>query len=274
MIRISLLVLTGLLMSFLAGAQENKYPVLRLSQQGTSTVIFPAAIKEIDLGSRQIVSKRVPDKLNWIWLKAIAELVPSTNITIITSDDRLYVLQVESSATPESWVLTLDTANAIREPSTNAGDKSIDTDRIVSQKANNAAIAKVSILKRNYNGITAYLRHWENRGSDYFFQWEFINRAAVPFELGGVQCWIITKNGKRRSARQSMPVQIRELDPGNFTIPSGKKQVVLVTLPCFWLNRSQHAVLVWLDKKGERSIRVKINPRHQRKISKEQDQTN
>jgi hypothetical protein len=79
----------------------------------------------------------------------------------------------------------------------------------------------------------------------------------------------VSSNGKRQSATQSIPVPIREIEPGNFTILSGKNQAVLISVSGFWLSRHQHAELVWLDKKGERSIRLKIRPRYQRRISKE-----
>jgi len=266
MTRISVLLIVGFLIGYCVSAQETTTPLLQISHQGTTTVLFPAAIKELDIGSREVVCKRVGDKPNCIWIKAISEHLQPTNITIFTSDDRLYMLKVAYSEAPASWVLKVDTSHAMLIKAMSVKGKQPEQVEEVSQKDKRSKQRQRAVVKKSKQGLRATLRLWSYQEGSYAMNWELSNRTAVPFELGRVQYWIVTDNKSKRSATQSVAVPVDAIHPETTTIQQEGKQHILVTVPTFWLTKNQYAKVVWMDKKGERYLQVSIKPRHQRKI--------
>jgi hypothetical protein len=231
-------------------------------------VLFPSAIKDLDIGSRELVSKRVADKPNCIWLKAVSEHLQPTNITVLTNDDRLYVLKVAFSEVPTTWVLKVDTSHSIQTVSMNVQEKQYEQVEEIYQECKLPKQRKRAIVKKSKQGLCATLRHWVYQVGSYAMEWELSNRAAVPFELGRVHYWIITDNHSKRSATQSVAVPAHAIHPETTAIQQKGKQNILIKLPTFWLTKNQYVKVVWMDKKGERYLQVSIKPRHQRKISK------
>jgi hypothetical protein len=138
----------------------------------------------------------------------------------------------------------------------------------ISQESKLHRQQKRAVVKKSNQGLHATLRYWEYKEGIYAMEWELSNRAALPFELGRVQYWIVTDNQSKRSATQSVAVPVCAVHPELTTIQKEGKQHILVTVPTFWLSKNQYAKVVWMDKKGARYLQVKIKSRHQRKISK------
>lgn len=268
MTRICVLLIVSCLIGYCVSAQETKTPQLQISHLGTTTVLFPSAIKELDIGSREVVSKRVADKPNCIWIKAVSEHLQPTNITILTSDDRLYVLKVAYSEAPTTWVLKVDTSHAMLLDGISVKGKQPEEVEEISQNDERPKQRERSLIKKSNQGLRAILRLWAYQEGSYLMEWELRNRAAVPFELGQVQYWIVTNNQSKRSANQSVAIPVHAIHTGTTAIQQERKQKIMVTVPTFWLTKNQYVKVVWMDKKGERHLQVKIKPRHQRKISK------
>ncbi len=266
MTRISLLVIVSFLIGYCVSAQETSTPLLQISHQGTTTVVFPAAIEELDIGSREVVCKRVADKPNCIWIKAVSEHLQPTNITILTSDDRLFVLKVAYCEAPASWVLKVDSSRAMLIEGMSVKEKQPEQVEEISQKDERPKQHKRAVVRKSKQGLRATLRDWAYQEGSYAMEWELSNRAAVPFELGLIQYWIVTDNHSKRSATQSVAVPVYAFHPETTAIQQEGKQHILVTVPTFWLTKNQYAKVVWMDKKGERFLQVNIKPRHQRKI--------
>lgn len=266
MTRISVLLIVGFLIGYCVSAQETPIPLLQISHQGTTTVLFPAAIKELDIGSSEVVCKRVGEKPNCIWIKAVSEHLQPTNITILTSDDRLYVLKVAYSEAPASWVLKVETSCALLIDWMSRKEKQPEQVEEIQQKDKRPKQRKCAVVKKAKQGLRATLRDWAYQEGSYAMDWELSNRAAVPFELGRIQYWIVTDNHSKRSATQSVAVPVFAVHLETTAIQQEGKQNILVTVPSFWITKNQYAKIVWMDKKGERFLQVNIKPRHQRKI--------
>lgn len=249
-----------------AVAQESNIHRMQLSCAATSTLVLPSPIKSMDIGSRHVASKRVPNQPCIIWLKAITESMPSTNITIVTEDDRLYMLEISFVQHPEEWVFQLDTSMAILPL---LSKKVIASSRVEPAAATPICAStkrKKSLLTKTENGLMVRLVKWESRKGRYEFIWELTNRAAVPFVFGGLQSWVVTRNSNRRSAVQAVPVPLYSIEPAQFSIAPSERKLLHISGEPFWLSNHQRAEWIWFDVKGERSIRLNLKPRHQKRI--------
>ena len=171
MIRISVLLIVSFLIGYCVSAQETTTPLLQISHRATTTVVFPAAIKELDIGSREVVCKRVADKPNCIWIKAVSEHLQPTNITIFTSKDRLYVLKVAYSEAPATWVLKVDTSHAMLIEGMSVKGKQPEQVEEVSQKDERPKQRQRAVLKKAKQGLRATLRDWAYQKGSYAMDW-------------------------------------------------------------------------------------------------------
>lgn len=86
----------------------RSYP-LEITTGKTSSVIFPAVIKSVDRGNREILAQKAKDVSNVLHVKAGKENFPETNLTVITADGLLYHFTVRYAADP--GMLTFDMAS-------------------------------------------------------------------------------------------------------------------------------------------------------------------
>src|SRR5690349_20948609 len=73
----------------------------------TTSMIFPAHIKSVDRGSRDIIARKAFETGNVLQLKANRENFPETNLTVITSDGVLHQFTINYHKDPEKLSLDL-----------------------------------------------------------------------------------------------------------------------------------------------------------------------
>src|SRR5258706_5798250 len=83
---------------------------LEITFNKTSSIIFPALIKSVDRGSRDVLAQKAKGVGNVLQLKAGRENFPETNVTVITADGNLHLFIVNYSEQPKS--LTVDMSNS------------------------------------------------------------------------------------------------------------------------------------------------------------------
>src|SRR4051812_22052329 len=86
---------TSLVPSFI-----EPYP-LEISVNKTSNLVFPYAIKSVDRGSPNILAQKAGNVDTVLQVKAARQDFPETNLTVITTDGRLYSFLVRYSGAPD-----------------------------------------------------------------------------------------------------------------------------------------------------------------------------
>ena len=82
-----------LLTAFSGYTQYNPtaaYTNIQLSSSKTTSILFPYAVKSVDIGSRDILVQKAKGVENIILLKAGKQNFQQTNLTVVTSDSKLY----------------------------------------------------------------------------------------------------------------------------------------------------------------------------------------
>ena len=90
-----------------SNAQNSVQTPLVLSELKTTSIVFPYAIKAVDRGSRDILAEKVREAENVLKVKASGPGFQGTNLTVITSDGKLYGFEVSYSANPVSTYLDM-----------------------------------------------------------------------------------------------------------------------------------------------------------------------
>lgn len=252
--------------SLLSQAQDTLPSVVLVSTQGTSTLVFPAAIVEVDRGNRAVVAKRVAGKPYLLWIKAVSDQFPPTNISVITEDQRLYVLSLAYARQPNSWVVQVDTTQAFGTASKPLDDQRVAAKAVSSfKKADNRRRVR-PIRQTKKNGLQLQLVYWRSDGQTYVLELALTNRSSVLYKSGAVNGWLKTSNAKRRGATQKLAISNPVQVPQHFTLDQHQTQSIQITLPFFWLSNHQQGELWLLDNRGERVIGLVLKERHLRRI--------
>jgi len=82
---------------------------MEVTYDKTSHLIFPTAIRYVDLGSEYLIAGKAEDAENVLRVKAsVRDFEPETNFSVITNDGRFYSFNVYYSSYPEAMSYDLD----------------------------------------------------------------------------------------------------------------------------------------------------------------------
>ena len=107
-----LISLTGICFPAICHAQQSKgaalppaaikpYPVW-VSYDKTTNIIFPYAVKSVDMGSPALLAQKAIGVDNILQLKAGRKEFPETNLSVVTSDGKFYSFLVRYTDNPEN----------------------------------------------------------------------------------------------------------------------------------------------------------------------------
>jgi len=164
---------------------------MEVTYDKTSHLIFPTAIRYVDLGSEYLIAGKAEDAENVLRVKAsVRDFEPETNFSVITNDGRFYSFNVYYSSYPEAMSYDLLTMQK-------AVDKAKGNDVLFEELGNNSPSLAGLLLETIYKkdkrivkhigaksfGIQFILKGIYIHNGKYYFHTELRNRANVPFEI-------------------------------------------------------------------------------------------
>jgi conjugative transposon TraN protein len=211
--------------SFAQDSAKSKTPLalgsiepykMEVTYDKTSHLIFPAAIRYVDLGSEYLIAAKADDAENVLRIKAsLREFEPETNFSVITNDGHFYSFNVNYSSCPEILSYDLQTMQK-------TVDKSAGADVLFEELGNNSPSLTGLLLQTIYKndkrivkhigaksfGIQFILKGIYIHNGKYYFHMELRNKTNVPFEIDFINFKVVDKKTAKRTV-----VQQRALKP-------------------------------------------------------------
>ena len=228
---------------------------LEVTYDKTTHIIFPSAVRYVDLGSPNLVAGKADGAENVIRVKAVVRNFPDeTNISVITESGSFYTFNVKYSDEP--LLLNVQMKDFIHDGSkVNRPNNALDIylKELGSESPKLVQLINKSIHKENKRhvkhigskafGIQYLLRGIYTHNGLLYFHTQVRNQSNVPFEVDFVTFKIVDKKVMKRTAIQEQIVfplrayNYATLVAGNkdertmftfdkFTIPAGKVLVV------------------------------------------------
>src|SRR4051794_9046878 len=211
----------------------------------TTHLIFPFAIRSIDRGSPDVLAQKAPGSGNVLQLKAARADFAETNVTVITTDNKLYPFKVNYSSLPEH--LTISFANI--PVVTNYQNKffypvGTDINSTVPDEASlQATIKQVAReRKRMYALYAAHakmkllLKGLYIKNDVFYFQFRINNFSAVSFDTQNISFIIKDARKAKRKAIQEKIVQPLLVDGMDSSIQGHSGRIWVAALPKFTLE--------------------------------------
>jgi conjugative transposon TraN protein len=187
---------------------------MQVTYDKTSHLIFPSAIRYVDLGSEYLIASKAEDAQNVLRVKAsVKDFEPETNFSVITDDGRFYSFDAYYSTLPATLGYNLLTMQK-------AVDKSAAQDVLFEELGNNSPSLAGLILETIYKKDKRFVKHIGSKSfgiqfilkgiyihnSKYYFHTELANRANVPFQIDFINFKVVDKKIAKRTVIQERPM--------------------------------------------------------------------
>ncbi|UPZ16200.1 conjugative transposon protein TraN [Flavobacterium humidisoli] len=187
---------------------------MEVTYDKTSHLIFPTAIRYVDLGSEYLIAGKADDAENVLRVKAsVREFEPETNFSVITNDGRFYSFNVHYSSFPEAISYDLLTMQKTL-------DKASGNDVLFEELGSNSPSLAGLLLETIYKndkrivkhigaksfGIQFILKGIYIHNGKYYFHTALGNRTNVPFQIDFINFKVVDKKVAKRTVVQERPM--------------------------------------------------------------------
>lgn len=190
---------------------------LQVTMNKTTNLIFPATISSVDRGSERIVVQKSTG--NILRVKADTIFTDTTNLTVITTDGKLYSFLVGYSISPPE--LTVDLG--IHE--------NVLKDTLLAAFARQAANANQRLHGVHFSAgnVRLQLRGIYSNGNEVAIKLRIENNSSFAYEIGRLSAAVTGGRGIKRRAMQhrEVPVLLTEIAT---TVIREKQSVLLVAI--------------------------------------------
>ena len=187
---------------------------MEVTYDKTSHLIFPTAIRYVDLGSEYLIAGKAEDAENVLRVKAtVRDFEPETNFSVITNDGRFYSFNVYYSSYPEAMSYDLLTMQK-------AVDKANGNDVLFEELGNNSPSLAGLLLETIYKNDKRIVKHIGEKSfgiqfilkgiyihnGKYYFHTELRNKTNVPFQIDFINFKVVDKKVAKRTVVQERPM--------------------------------------------------------------------
>lgn len=187
---------------------------LQVTYDKTSHLIFPAAIRYVDLGSEYLIAGKAEDAENVLRVKAsVRDFEPETNFSVITDDGRFYSFNVYYSSYPDA--LSYDLLTMQKSENRKSG-KDVLFEELGNNSPSLAGLLLETIYKKDKRvikhigaksfGIQIILKGIYIHNGKYYFHTEIQNKTNVPFEVDMMSFKVVDKKVAKRTVVQEHPL--------------------------------------------------------------------
>lgn len=243
---------------------------LEVTFNKTVHLIFPSAIRYVDLGSADIIAGKADGSENVLRVKAaLRDFSRETNLAVITEDGSYYTYNVKYADEPTKLNIEMKDfihdGEAVNRPNNSMqiylkelGSESPLLVRLIMQSIhkNNDRLVKHIGCKRF--GIQYTLKGIYTHNGLLYFHTELKNSSNVPFNLDYITFKVVDKKlAKRTAIQEQVIVPLRAYN--YVTVVNGKsKERMVFTLPKFTLPDDKQLVVEMNEQAGGRHQRFII----------------
>ena len=187
---------------------------LQVTYDKTSHLIFPTAIRYVDLGSDYLIAGKADDAENVLRVKAsVRDFETETNFSVITDDGRFYSFNVQYYSDPSvlSYDLLKMQKNSDRENGSNVhfeelGNTSPSLVDLLLETIYKLDRRNVKDIKAKSLGIKFCLKGIYIHDGKYYFHTELKNSTNIPFKIDFINFKIVDKKVAKRTVIQERPL--------------------------------------------------------------------
>lgn len=237
---------------------EDHYKNLQIGYSKTTSIVFPYPIKSIDKGSADVLVQKAKGVENILLVKAARQYFFQTNLTIVTSDAKLYVFVLNyNEDCPD---LNINAENALAASKevlftlVNENQKKIEQSAslALSKKIKTSGLKKAKFqIKLEVSGIFIH-------EDVLYLRAVFENKSKISYDIDQLRFFIRDQRKSKRTASQEIEIQPLYSTSSSAVIPDKSEVVKVFALEKFTIPEDKYLTLQLLEKNGGRHLEVNI----------------
>lgn len=238
---------------------EDHYKNLQIAFSKTTSIVFPYAIKSIDKGSADVLVQKAKGVENILLIKAAKRQFFQTNLTVVTSDAKLYVFVLNyDEDCPDLNVKADNAVAASREvlfSLENENQKRIEQSAsIVLSK-----MKKTSGLKKSKYQISLNVNGIFIQQDILYLRVVFENKSKINYEIDQFRFFIRDRKKSKRTASQEIELQPLYTTSSSSVIPYQSAIMKVYALEKFTIPESKYLTIEMIEKNGGRQLEVDVD---------------
>ena len=233
----------------------------------TTSLIFPAPVKSVDRGSEQVLVQKPAGVENVLKVKARDTQLEETNLTVITSDGKLYSFIVRYVEKPSSMTIQVN-----QLPSATSYVPVYKTAPVQFTHAKDntetlkALTAKASVSKRNIkkvktenNKVTASIVGLYTANDFFFYKLILNNASPISYQVASIRYFIRDSKKITRTATQEIELEPNYVTGSEQAVRTKEERLIMVVLPKHGIGKDKELAIEVVEKNGGRNLVCILN---------------
>ncbi len=237
---------------------------LEVTFNKTTHVIFPAAIRYVDLGSADLLAAKADGTENVLRVKAaLRDFSRESNLSVITEDGAYYTFNVKYADEPQKLSVEmtdfLHDGEAVNRPNNaleiymkELGSESPMLVRLIMKSIYKNDRREIKHIGCKRFGIQYLLKGIYSHNGLLYFHLQLKNSTNVPFDVDHLTFKIVDKKVAKRTAIQEQVIWPLRAHNNVQVIPGKSSERMVFTLPKFTIPDDKHLVVELNEKSGGR----------------------
>lgn len=253
-----ILLFTILLFSAIALHAQNSIESysIQVSFDKTVHIIFPSAIKYVDLGSGDIIAAKAPGAENVLRVKAAVEnFCDTTNISVICEDGTFYSFVVRYNSKPKRLNILLRDDNILVEGEHDVSPAVVDKITRAIYKNNQNDIKYLGCKRYAMQMLVKSIFVYKGL---FFVHIVIKNNSNIPFDVEYIRFTIQERRLIKRTARQEIQVNTVKAFNEQRTIEENSIARAVYVLPKLTISSDKIFIVQLIEKGGARNLTIQI----------------
>jgi conjugative transposon TraN protein len=238
---------------------EDQYKNLQIGFSKTTSIIFPYTIKSIDKGSAEVLVQKAKGVENILLVKAAKQHFFQTNLTVVTSDGKLYVFVLNyDDSCPD---LNFKAENAVAASRDVLFSLENENQKRIEQCALTAYSKKkkISGLKKSKYQIRLEVNGIFIQQDVLYLRIVFENKSKINYDIDQFRFFIRDKRKSKRTASQEIELEPLYATSSSSVIPYKSEIIKVYALEKFTIPENKYLTIQMIEKNGGRHLEVDIN---------------
>lgn len=240
------------------GFNQEDFKALQIGFSKTTSIVFPYAIKSIDKGTPDVLIEKAKGVENILLLKAAKQNFTQTNLTVVTSDSRLYVFVLNYDDACPDLNIRADNIAAVNDDilfsQENENQKKIEqySRLALSRKKKLTGVEKAEFeIKLGITGM--YID-----GDVIYFRLVLENDSKINYDVDQLRFFIRDQKKSTRTAWQEIEIlPLYSTNPPT-VIPNSSEISLVYALSKFTIPDKKQLTIQLSEKNGGRNLELTI----------------
>ena len=244
---------------------------LDVTFEKTVHLIFPAAIRYVDLGSQNIIAGKADDAENVLRVKAaVREFETETNMSVICEDGSFYAFNVKYADEPEKLSMEMKdflSPTEGRLPSNRAdiyfkelGSESPILVKLIMKSIYQNDKRTIKHVGAKQFGMRFLLRGLYAHNGLLYFHVRMDNESNMPYAVDFITFKVVDKKVAKHTAIQERILQPLRAFHQVMWIGAGRSERIVFALEQFTLSEDKQLEVTLYERNGSRTLTFYVEP--------------